>query len=193
MLTENRREFLRKRRTEKKKTKIEYDYRILKWLETILDHGEEGGIGDINRVLDTLDREAIRKHLKDENVDDLLKLVERLLEILDFMPVNYDKEGTPFVSKAILVAPSGGGTVGKTMSVRKVTDNDLKRVEMLKAHIDYLQHFLEAKSFDSDPRSAEYYRELIDDAHKHGLIAIAYERIGPEDKKEESEEKGEKP
>jgi len=86
MLTENRRKYL-KERNSLGKGKAEYDYRVLKWLETMLDPGEEGGIGDINRVLDTLAKDSIRKHLKDVNVIDLLKLVEKLLAILDIAPV----------------------------------------------------------------------------------------------------------
>ena len=176
MLTENRREYLKTRSSLDKGKKAEYDYRVLKWLETMLDSGEKGGIGDVNRVLNTLDREVAHKYLKDENIDSLLKLVETLLEILDFMPVNYDKNGTPFVSKAIFTAPGGGGEMGKIMSVKKVTDKDLKRVEMLKSHIAHLQLFIEAKAIDSDPRSPAYYRELIADAHAHGLIAVSYDK-----------------
>jgi hypothetical protein len=46
MLTENRREYLKKRGKSDKEKRVEYDYRVLKWLEAMLDSGEKGGIGD---------------------------------------------------------------------------------------------------------------------------------------------------
>jgi hypothetical protein len=95
MLTKNRREYLRTRDKEKK---AEYDYRVRKWLEAMLDSGEEGGIGDINRVLDTLNKDAVRKHLKDENVYELLRLVIRLLDLLDFSPIDKTDRGRYIVT-----------------------------------------------------------------------------------------------
>ena len=43
MLTENRRAYLTKRRESDKEIRVEYDYRVLKWLEAMLDSGEKGG------------------------------------------------------------------------------------------------------------------------------------------------------
>lgn len=184
MLTANRREMLDKRDTLTPREKSVYDYRILQWLKTMLDSGPDGGIGDINKVLDTLDRDAIRKHLKDENVYDLLKLIERLLEILDFLPVGRTESktiggmevlGTPYVSKMILVAPKGGGKMERVGQVRSATKEELMRNKMLKDHVDIINYFIEPKTSIPDPRSAEYFKEQIAYAHEQGLVALAYD------------------
>ena len=144
MLTENRRNYLKARNLGKGKI-AEYDYRILKWLESILDPGEEGGIGDINRVLDTLDREAIRKHLKDENVYDLLNLVIRLLDILDFLPVEQTSRGQAIVSK-----PTGlAALASDRISVRLATDADYEK----NCRLSYFANIL--KQHYSDPDTVE--------------------------------------
>ncbi|MGD0953749.1 MAG: hypothetical protein ABR985_15400 [Methanotrichaceae archaeon] len=184
MLTENRRKYLETRNLDKGK-KAEYDYRVLKWLETMLNPGKEGGIGDLNLALDTLDREAIHKHLKDENVDDLLKVVERLLEILDFVPVGHNDKGLEFVSKSIIVAPKNGGELTVLSRVRSVTAKDKARAKMLKDHIEHLKLFVEETSAGHlpDPRSPEYYTEMIDSAHKQGYVVMAYDKK-PEGKEE---------
>jgi hypothetical protein len=184
MLTENRRKFLKERSSLDKRTKTEYDYRILKWLQAMLDPGPEGGIGDINRVLDTLDREAIHKYLKDENVDDLLKLVERLIEILDFVPIKNDPETGPYVSKSIIVAPKEGGEVKILGIARAATAVDFSRRDMLDGHKTYIESFIKAGISRPDPRSAEYFKGLIDDAHKQGLIVPQYDF--PQPSKEEN-------
>jgi len=103
MLTDNRREFLKNRDTLSARERSVWDYRILQWLESMLSSGEGGGISDINRVLDVLDRDSIRKYLKDENVDDLLKLVCRLMDILDFSPVAFTDTEKDFQGKKIPV------------------------------------------------------------------------------------------
>jgi hypothetical protein len=159
MLTENRRKYLEERNSSDKGKRIEYDYRVLKWLETILDPGIEGGIGDINRVLDTLDREAIHKHLKDENVDDLLKLVERLLEILDFMPIKFDPKTGTYVSKSILTAQKAGESETELLGfMRPATRKDFNRRNMLRDHVNYIESFLKAGIGQPERRSAEYFK-----------------------------------
>lgn len=188
MLTENRRKYLKTRDQEKK---VEYDYRVLKWLETMLDSGEMGGIGDLNRVLDTLDRDAIRKHLKDENIDDLLKLVERLLDVMDFVPLGITKKEMEYqghtikanvyhAEKSIMVAPrAGGGEVSILGATREATKEDIKRYKMLKEHAEQINHFIEPGTHLPEPRSREYFKKLIDDAHEQGLVAMAFEGMPP--------------
>jgi hypothetical protein len=187
MLTENRREYLKTRKSSDKEKKTEYDYRVLKWLESMLDSGEKGGIGDINRVLDTLDRDAIRKHLKDENVDDLLKLLERLLDVLDFVSLGIAEKETEYqgkkikanvyyAEKSIMVAPKGGGgEVSILGTTREATKDDIKRYKMLKEHVDQIRYFIEPGTHMPEIRSAEYFKVQINSAHEQGLIALAYD------------------
>jgi hypothetical protein len=173
MLTEKRREYLKTRSSHEKNA--ECDYRILKWLETILDDSEKGGIGDVNRVLDTFDRKAVRKHLKDKNVDDLLRLVEKLIEILDFMPIKNDPETGAYVSKSIMAAPKDGGTATVVGIARTATAVDVSRRNMLIDHREKIKRFIEAGIYTPEYRSAEYFKELIDEAHKQGLIVPPYD------------------
>jgi hypothetical protein len=117
MLTGKRRKYLEERNSSDKGKKAEYDYRVLKWLETMLDPGKEGGIGDVNRVLDTLDHDSIRKYLKDENIYNLLKLVLKLMDYLDFLPVEQSTRG-----QAIVIKPQGYQN-----SIRIANENDYRR------------------------------------------------------------------
>jgi hypothetical protein len=127
MLTENRREYLKKRGKSDNEKRVEYDYRVLKWLEAMLDSGEKGGIGDINRVLDTLDREAVHKHLKDENVYNLLRLVIRLLDILNFSPIEQTSRG-----QAIVASKTG---------IRRANDVDVDRNISMYLFANYLKEY----------------------------------------------------
>jgi len=187
MLTENRREYLKTRSSSDKTKRGEYDYRILKWLEAMLDSSNKGGIGDINRVLDTLDRESVRKHLKDDNVADLLKLVERLLDILDFMPVVFTTEEVEYqgklvptksghVEKSIMVIPPNGSEVSVFTSYRKADDTDLNRNKMLNDHIDLIKRFIESATHYPESRSYEYFEKQIQDAHAQGCKVLAYDK-----------------
>jgi len=186
MLTENRREYLKTRDSLDKAKKAEYDYRVLKWLEAMLDSGKKGGIGDINNILDTLDRDTIRKHLKDENINDLLKLVERLLDIMDFMPIGVEekemdfqgkkvKTKSQYVQKSIAVVPQTGGDMSVLTHFKEASDEDLARYEMLKNRLDQLKVFIETGAHFPESRSPQYFKKQIDDAHKKGLIAPAYD------------------
>lgn len=188
MLTPNRRDYLKSRSSQKDKAKkAEYDYRILKWLETLLDSGPEGGIGDINRVLDTLDGEAIRKHLEDKNIDDLLKLLVRLLDVMDFVPLGIAKKemeyqgkkvktNVHYADKSIMVAPpGGGGEVSILGATREATKDDIKRHKMLTEHVGQIKYFIEPGTHMPEIRSAEYFKDQIADAHERGLIALAYD------------------
>jgi hypothetical protein len=187
MLTENRREYLKTRPTEEDKGKIaEYDYRLLKWLQAMLDGGEKGGIGDMNRVMDTLDRASVRKYLKDENVYSLLKLVFRLMDMLDFVPVvfttkdvEYDGKKIPTTSahieKSIMVAPPSDGELSVFTTYRKANDTDLERYHMVKNHIEQLKLFIEPGAHTPDPRSADYFKDQIENARAQGLRVLAYD------------------
>ncbi len=177
MLTENRREYLETRSSSDKAKKTEYDYRLLKWLEAMLDSGEKGGIGDLNNVLDTLERDAIRKHLKDKNIDDLLKLVERLVAILEFVPISKDKNGIEYVSQSLVIKTATGELTAFSRA-RGVTDEDRIRSEMLTKHIEHLKLFVEASSaIVPDPRHPVYYESMIKEAHEKGYEVIAYDRL----------------
>ena len=186
MLTKNRRDVLKKRGSLEPRERAVYDYRLLQWLETMLDSGQEGGVGDINNVLDTLDREAIRKHLKDENVDDLLKLVERLLDILDFMPIGVEekemdidgkkvKTKARYVQKSIAVVSRGGGEMSVLTHFKEANDEDLARHAVLENHLGQLKFFVETGAHIPESRSSEYFKKQIDDAHKKGFVALAYD------------------
>ena len=180
MLTENRREYLKKRGESDKEKRVEYDYRVLKWLEAMLDSSDKGGIGDINRVLDTLDREAVTKHLKDENIDDLLKLVERLAAILEFVPVSQDNSKSEYKSEYVsqsLVIKSASGELTAFTRARGATDKDRARSEMLTNHIEHLKLFVEASgAIVPDPRYRVYYDSMIKEAHGQGHEVVAYDR-----------------
>jgi hypothetical protein len=181
---------LKKRGSLEPRERAVYDYRLLQWLGTMLDSSPEGGIGDINNVLDTLDREAIRKHLKDENVDALLNLVERLLDIMDFWPVGFAekeveyqgkkiKTTTQYVEKSIMVASQSGGEITALTSFRTASNIDIERRATLKEHIERLQYFTETGARLPEIRTAEYFKEQIIDAHGQGLIALAYDTNQP--------------
>lgn len=132
MLTENRRLYLKERSSEKdKKKRAEMDYRLLKWLQVILDSGDSGGIGDINRVLDTLDADSVRKYLKADNVYSLLNLTLRLMDLLDF--------------GAYETLARGPSVVATKRGVRSGTEEDFYR----NLSLNIYGHFL-----------AEYYTDL---------------------------------
>jgi len=190
MLTENRRRYLTTRAEEgDEKKRAEYDYRLLKWLESMLSSGEGGGISDINRVLDVLDRDSIRKYLKDENVDDLLKLVCRLMDILDFSPVAFtdtekDCQGkkipvrSAHVEKHLAVIPQDSKEMSVYVAYRNATDTDINRYKMLENRIKDLQAFMEPAAHLPEIRSPEYFKEQIEDAHAKGARVIAFDPPG---------------
>ncbi len=188
MLTKNRRGYLKKRNKEKS---AEYDYRILKWLEAMLDPGENGGIGDINCVLDTLDRDSIRKHLKDENIDALLTLVEKLLDILEFVPLEIEEKEIDYQGKkikqisyravkTILAAQKDSGDLNEMCAIkhdRAATIEDRNRYDMMKEHQKLLQLFIDPGNFCiPEIRSAEYFKDQIRMAHEEGLVAVAFDK-----------------
>lgn len=176
MLTENRREYLKTRSSSDKAKKAEYDYRILKWLQTMLDSSEKGGLGDVNYVLDTLDRDSISKYLKDENVNDLLKLVERLAAILEFVPISKDKNGVEYVSQVLAISTPSEQLTALTRA-RSATDEDRARSKMLTDHIEHLKLFVEASGgIIPDPRDRVYYDDMIKEAHEMGYTVLAYDK-----------------
>lgn len=149
-------------------------------------------IDDIKFILRHLPAKQLRKTISDDEVYSLLELVETLLDIMDFMPVGFTekeieyqgkktKTTMQYVEKSIIVAPQSDGEVSIQRSVRDATKEDIKRHGMLKEHIDRIKYFIDPDpdAHHPDIRSAEYFKDQINSAHKQGLIALAYDMGQP--------------
>jgi hypothetical protein len=99
-------------------------------------------IPDAILALEMLPKEQLRKNerlgevLNDDTVQGLFDLTEKLLDILDYMPVQ-GPPGRPYVTKTLSDDP-------KDMIIRKANDRDFDRNQQLIKHVGALEDYYQS-------------------------------------------------
>jgi hypothetical protein len=144
-----------------------FNFRIADKVRTFLDDVEE-----VNRVLDTIPFNYHQKSVKEEHIDPVFNLLEKMLSALDYAPIVPDQDGTPHRFKGFQVAPRGGGPVGRYQTILPASDADIARNDHLQKRIRRLEQFTTARVTTNEFRPREYWGPMVDRAEKEGLVAV---------------------
>jgi len=146
-------------------------FRLLKKLKAFLDDFK-----DVNRVLDVIPFQSQKKAFKEEHIDLVFDLVERVLAGLDVAPViggnvlDPDDAGNRYVFKGFAVE-AVDGNVSRYSATRPATPDEIALNDHLKERITQLNLFVSPSSGIPGPefRPREYFDGLVETAERAGL------------------------
>jgi hypothetical protein len=130
-------------------------------------------VSDANLILECLPKDQLRKNkklvdvLNDGTVQGIFDLTEKLLDILDYMPVQ-GSPGKPYVTKILSDEPGD-------IIVRKANDSDFARNQQLINHVGALGDYYQT--------GENWMNLIISHKAKKGLKDWKKEEIGKEARK----------
>lgn len=144
--------------------RADFTFRILKKVTTLLDD-----ISEVNAVLRTIPFKSQKKVFKEEHIDLIFDLLERILIGLDYAPIVKDQDGNPHRFKGIPVTPKGGGIAGSYQKITPASTEEIARSEHLQDRLKRLEVFITPRVTTADFRPRPYFEGLVEDAEKEGL------------------------
>lgn len=160
--------------------KATFTYRMVEKVSKFLDDVEE-----VNRVLETIPFKSQKKAFKEEHIDLVFDLVERVLTGRDVAPVvggnplNPDDATKQYSMKAFAVREVDG-RLGRYSTTRPASPEEIATNAHLQERISRLSRFVHAPDGIPGPefRPREYFDGLVEQAEKSGLRPI-FEEEGP--------------
>lgn len=149
-------------------------FRLLKKVSTFLDDVE-----NVKLALDVIPFKSQKKAFKEEHIDLVFDLLERVLAGLDVAPVTGGNQldpgdvGNQYVFKAFAVE-AVDGKIGRYSTTRPATQEEIDMKDHLQERIERLDRFVTYPSGIPGPAIAPrgYFDGLVEQAEKAGLTPL---------------------
>lgn len=137
--------------------KASFNFRASEKIRTFLDDIEE-----VNQTIDRIPYKNGQKAVRDEHIDHLFDLVEKVLELLDCTPIVPGEKGVyDRIHKAHFTISADGTAVTQTVTERPATEEEIARWQLLRKRLDYLKRFIEPQTCFPEYRRREYFGEEV--------------------------------